>query len=422
VASGAALIAILTVIAKAFGAAREVGIAWRFGISSTVDAYQLALTITTLLPMMLTSVTTVVLVPRLVALKTRGEDYTSFIAELNGTALLLGAGVAALTVVGAPAAAALLGHGNPNMQALTAVMSRSMAPVALLTIIGGYLTARLQARERFAYSVTEAVPSATIALFAVVPGSMSGAPRLIWGTLTGFLLQTLILLSMVHKRGGSIERIRIRHRSNEWRSLYRSVVVMTAAQALLAVTIPVDQAFAARLGPGAVATLGYASRTVSLVTAFGAVVLARALLPVLSGAAAAGDLRLGCRQARQWSGLLLACGGIAALLIWLLSDFAVGILFQRGAFTGEDTHMVSAVLRIGALQLPFYFAGLAIVQWIAALGRYSTLLIVACVGLATKIAVNLLLVPLLGLQGIMLGTAAMYAISFLLQFRAAAVR
>lgn len=415
VAGGAAIIGALTIVAKLFVAAREMGIAWRFGISSVVDSYQLSLTITTWVPMMLAGVAPVVLVPRLVALDNRGSDYRAFVAELNGTMLLLGIAISVMTFLVAPAAASLLGSSsNPGLLAMTATMSRQMAVVALFTILVGYLSARLQSRQRFAYSVTEAIPATTIALFAIAPGAAS-AERLVLGTLTGFFLQSIVLAMMASSEDHVPLRLAFRHRSNEWRSLYGSLFIMVGAQAILALTIPIDQGFAARLGPGAVATLGYANRIVFMATGFGAVVLARALLPVLSQAAAAGDLEIGARHARQWSLMLLALGALASAMIWLMSDWAVALLFQRGSFTAADSRSVAAALRFGALQLPFYFAGLALVQWIAALGRYSLLLIIACAALAMKVLMNFLLVPSLGLAGLMIGSAGMYALSFACQ-------
>ena len=415
VAGGAAIIGALTIVAKLFVAAREMAIAWRFGISSIVDSYQLALTITTWVPMMLAGVAPVVLVPRLVALNNRGANYRAFVAELNGTMLLLGVAISAMTFLVAPAAASLLGsRANPEVLQMTANMSRQMAAVALFTILVGYLSARLQSRQRFAYSVTEVIPATAIALFAVAPGGASGE-HLVWGTLAGFFLQSAVLAIMATSADKVPLTLAFRHRSNEWHSLYGSLIIMVGAQAVLALTIPIDQGFAARLGSGAVATLGYVNRIVFMATGFGAVVLARALLPVLSECAAVGDLETGARHARMWSFLLLALGALASIMIWLVSDWAVALLFQRGAFTAENSRSVAAVLRFGALQLPFYFAGLALVQWIAALGRYWMLLVIACAALATKLLMNFLLVPSLGLAGLMIGSAAMYALSFACQ-------
>src|SRR5438270_4158266 len=196
IAVGATVIGALTIFAKLFVAGREVAIAWRFGISGTVDAYQLALTITTWLPMMLTSVLTVVLVPRFVALQARPDERRAFITELNGTMFIMALLVAVLTWAGSPLLSTLLASraGGP-----TAAMSRDMAPVAMFTIWIGYLSARLQSRERFAYSVTEAVPALAIALLIVAPIALAGEARLVWGTSVGFLLQVILLGAMARR-------------------------------------------------------------------------------------------------------------------------------------------------------------------------------------------------------------------------------
>jgi peptidoglycan biosynthesis protein MviN/MurJ (putative lipid II flippase) len=179
------------------------------------------------------------------------------------------------------------------------------------------------------------------------------------------------------------------------------------------VTAPIDLAFAARLGEGAIATLGYANRIVGLIIGFGSVVVARALLPVLAGAAADGEHALGSRQARQWAGLLVGLGVAAVAIGWPLAPTAVALVFERGAFNAGDSRAVAHALRFGLLQLPFVFGGLALVQWIAASGRYGVLLAVACLALVVKITMNLLLIHPLGLAGLMAATAAMYAVSFL---------
>lgn len=415
IAAGAVTIGLLTIIAKLFVAAREVAIAWRFGVGSIVDAYQLALTITLWLPMLLSSVMTVVLVPRFVALAR--ADRGHFVAELNAAVVILGLAAAGLAWWLAPGLSALLASpGDQSMADGTGAISRRMIPVVFLTILIGYLSARLQARERFAYSVTEAIPALVIAGAVLAPFPATGESRLAWGTSIGLTVQALLLLAMTHRLDGGFGGLRVRQQSSEWKSLYPAFLVMAAGQIVLAVTIPIDQAFAARLGPGAVATLGYASRIIILVTGLATVVLARALLPVFSRSFSDSEFELGAKQARQWSKLLLVLGTVMAAFIWLLADWGVKFLFERGSFTATDSETVAHVLRFGALQVPFYLAGLAAVQWIAASGRYRHLMTIACFAVVIKVLMNLLLASSLGLAGLMIATAAMYAFSFACQY------
>ena len=416
IAAGALTIAALTIVAKALVAVREMSIAWRYGISGTVDAYQLSLTIVIWLPMLVSSVLGVVLVPRLVALRRRDDAQQGFVSELNGSVLALGTIIAIATYFSAPTAAELMASRlDPETLRLTTWMVQRLSPVSLFIVVGGYFTTRLQARERFSYTVTEAIPALTIATLVLGPFPARSAIPLIAGALIGYLGQVAILSRLVAIGDPPFGKISLKHRSREWESLYHSILMMALGQLVLTATNPIDQAFAARLGQGSVATLGYANRIIILFTGLASVGVGRALLPVLSKAVADGDLKLGRRQVIQWAWLLFAAAVVASFILWAVAPEMISLLFQRGAFKPDATVAVASVVRFGLIQLPFYFGGIALVQWIAAKGAYSALLWIACGALFVKLSLNFVLVPKLGLEGLMLGTAAMYGVSFLMQ-------
>lgn len=416
IVASAALIGGLTLLAKLFVAAREISIASRFGISATVDAYQVALTITTWLPMMLTGTLSVVLVPLLMGVRTEGEQpYRAFVAELNGTVLIGAIAIAALTFVAAPFAATLLtSPGVSETASLTLWMSRSMVLVTLFTILAGYLCVRLQSRERFTYSVADAVPASAIVLFTILPARPS-AGTLIIGTVLGYLLQLIFIGVLVGRNGDPpLGTVRLAHRSQAWSSFYRSLTLMALGQLLIMLTIPLDQAFAARLGVGSIAILGYANRLIALFTGLGTIIVSRALLPVLSSAVVAGESSLARRQALQWSVGLFALGAIIAAAIWFVAPKTVQLLFERGAFGSAASHGVARALRWGILQLAPYFGGMALVQWHAATRKFGRMLAITALALVLKIALNILLPPLFGLSGIMIATTCMYLFTALL--------
>jgi len=415
IARGALQIGLLTLLAKIFVAGREIAIAWRFGVSGTADAYALALTATTWLPTMIAGVMAVVLVPRLVGVTRSADRRTGFIAELNGTVLALGFAVAVLTWLAAPAASMLLASRNePRTLELTAWMSAQLAPIALLIVVSAYLSTRLQAREAYGFSVTEAVPALVIALFVISPGLLPGPQSLIAGTVLGYLLQVLVLVAMVRKGDPPLGASRLGHSSSEWSSLYNSILLMMAGQVLITASIPIDQAFAARIGEGAVATISYTNRIVTLFSGLGTIVVGRALLPVLSGCVEDGNLEHGRRHAIQWSALLFGVATLGSAFLWIVAPDLVRVLLQRGAFDPEASAEVSRVLRFALFQLPPYFAGIALVQWYAATGRFRAILMINACALLLKIALNMVLVPLLGLSGIMLATAGMYVLTSVL--------
>jgi peptidoglycan biosynthesis protein MviN/MurJ (putative lipid II flippase) len=219
---------------------------------------------------------------------------------------------------------------------------------------------------------------------------------------------------MVRKGDPPLGASRLGHRSSEWASLYGAILLMMAGQVLITASIPIDQAFAARIGEGAVATMSYTNRIVTLFSGLGTIVVGRALLPVLSGCVEDGNLEPGRRHAVQWSDLLFGVAALGSVFLWIVAPDLVRMLLQRGAFDPEASAEVSRVLRFALIQLPPYFAGIALVQWYAATGRFRAILMINACALLLKIALNVVLVPRLGLAGIMLATAGMYALTSVL--------
>lgn len=411
----------LTVAALLFGAklvaaAKEMAVAWRYGISAEIDAYLLAFTIVSWVPVMIASVGTVVFVPRLVGLVGRPAERSQFVSELNGAFVVLGSVAALLPfALGSMVVGLVAGNLSAGTQRQTMALMLQMAPVALLMVCSGYLAIRLQAREKQGYNFLEAMPALGIFSFVLFAPEGLDAGPLVWGTLVGAVLQLTWGLRMVRGADSPFGNFAFRHRSPHWQTAYAAVGVMALGQLVLGFSTPIDQFYAARVGEGAIATFGYANRVVSLATGLGAVAIARALLPVLSEAAAKGEWQLGYRHATRWSLFMLVAGALAVSVGWLLAPWAVEVLFERGAFGAENTRQVAHALRIGLFQLPFFFSGIVLVQWIVARRSYRFLLITAIVAVVSKVVLNEMMLERLGLDAVMYATAGMYAISWLLQ-------
>jgi putative peptidoglycan lipid II flippase len=187
--------------------------------------------------------------------------------------------------------------------------------------------------------------------------------------------------------------------------------IMLLGQILMSFTVIVDQFFAAHLGTGAIAMLNYANRILALILGMGAMAVSRATMPVFSQSHAQGGVQLS-RIAAHWARLLFVLGIVAAIVGWFLAPWGVKLLFERGAFTAQDTAVVAGVLRYGLTQLPFYFAGLVFVSYLSSRGLYVWLLWSGVIGLCSKLLGNAFFIPAYGIGGIAFATAFMYATNF----------
>lgn len=401
---GLLLVGGFTLVGKLAGAAREMAIAWRYGIGATVDVYAAALLVIGWLPSLVASLVTAVLVPLERGLAE--ADRRQFGRELLGGAVLLAIALAiVIALFVAPQAATLADGFTPRAGAALTRMLTVLAPASGLMLLSAVLAARLLARERHANTLLEAVPALVVLVAVIVWVSDDPFRPLLVGIALGATLHVvalLVLLSYIGER----PRLALPFRHPAWTSLGRAAATLAIGTLLIGLVPMLDLILAARLEPGAVATLGYAQRLLALALGLAATSAARALLPVLSDADASVAERVAL--ARRWWMLLVGLAVPTMLLGLALAPMLVTWLFERGAFTVVHTERVVSAFRVGLLQLPVYVGGVVMVQLCASLGRFGWIAWSSALALTVKLASGIALADRFGVEGILASTALMY--------------
>lgn len=406
--------ALFLLLGKAAGALKEMAVAYRYGVSDVVDAYQFTMTMASWLPVTIVGALSVVLIPVLV--RARDEDKATrrrFLAELQGWVILIGALLAGAIYVAWPWVLEWVGAGlDEETRRMSTQLTLAFAPAALLTLMTGVSAARLRAHERHINTLLDSVPAAVILVWVLLAATATDVGPLLWGTLIGYAIQSAWLLWLAGRADGIVARPRLGLASDHWPDLVKAAGVMLIGQVAMSFVGPIDQYTAAGLGSNANATLGYATRLLSLLLGLGAASVGRAALPVLADVQRRGDAARARKLALKWSVLMGGGGALVTILGWLLAPWMVGLLFERGAFTMEDTQRVAEVMRWGLLQMPFYFGVLVLVQLLASQNRYRIMAAIAVANFLLKAVMNFVLAPLMGVSGIMLATSLMYALSY----------
>lgn len=414
IASGAARVAFFLLLGKFAGAAKEMAVAYQYGISDVVDAYQFTMTLAAWLPVTLVGVLSVVLIPVLVrARKLDDHARARFLAELQGWSIALGTLLAVGLYLAWPWVLQQFGHGlSGPVQQMSQALTFAFAPAALLTLVTGISAARLRAHERHVNTLLDSVPAVVILVWVLLAGSGQALGPLLWGTLLGYFIQSVWLLWLANRADAVWVWPRVSLQAQQWPELVKAAGIMLVGQVAMSFVAPLDQYAAANLGSNANATLGYANRLLSLVLGLGAASVGRAALPVLADVFSRGDHHQARRMAIQWSVWMLLAGVLAVLIGWWLAPWGVALLFERGQFTANDTQAVAQALRWGLLQLPFYFGVLVLVQLLASQHRYGLMAAIALANFSLKAVLNPVLAPVYGLPGILLATSGMYALSY----------
>ena len=409
---GLLTVGLFTLLGKLMSAAKEMAVAYRYGLAAEVDAYQFVYNLVSWPLGIWASVLTAVLVPLVARMRVSSpQAIPRFRAELAGFTLVLGMALALLGWLGL---GALLRFDLSGLPAHSAQLAATALPGLILMLPLGLLVALLStwllAAQRHVNTLLECVPTlfitASVLLFAG-----GGISPLVWGTITGCACQLLTLLAPMSTRR-ELEPPVFNRDSASWQWFWQGFGIMLAGQALMSFTVIIDQFYAVGLGTGALAMLGYANRVLSLILGLAAIAVSRATLPVFSqvSADAAGQVY---RVAVSWARLMFAGGVAVMLLSYLAAPWVIRLLFERGQFDATDTAQVAEVLRYGLPQLPFYFASRVLVSYALSQRRYGLIAWSGVIGCGGKVLGNLVLVPHLGVNGIALATMAVYGLNAL---------
>ena len=115
---------------------------------------------------------------------------------------------------------------------------------------------------------------------------------------------------------------------------------------------------------------------------------------------------VGCRHTLQtWVRLTAVIAAPIAGVLIAGSHFLVRMTLQHGAFSAEDTTLVSRVLVMYAIQVPFFVVSRVYYRFLVAMRRTDLILYCGVLNLILDCVLNLILMRWRGVAGIALATS-----------------
>ena len=299
----------------------------------------------------------------------------------------------------------------PGKLELTVFLTRIMLPFLTLVALAAAFMGMLNALHRFF------IPALSPAMFNV--GTIICAVVLVplmprWGlpeisavaigAVVGGFLQTATQWPALAREG-------FRYRpqldfSDE--GLRRVLVLMgpgTIGLAATQVNVFVNTVLATGAGTGAVSWLNYAFRLMYLPIGLFGVSIATAAVPAVSRHAAADD-RTGIRRTvADALSLMLMLNVPATIGLIALSAPVIRVIFERRAFTPDDTAATAAALQFYAIGLVGYSVVRIASPTFYALNESRTPVKVSIASVLVNAALNVALVRVMGYRGLALGTS-----------------
>jgi putative peptidoglycan lipid II flippase len=254
-----------------------------------------------------------------------------------------------------------------------------------------------------------------VIVLIVIVGGYMGIYALVYGTLLGFGLETMLLGTALIKRDFSL-RPRIFWDDPEMKVICGQFLPVIAGAIIMGSTEIVDKGMAAGLAAGSVASLNYGNKIIAAALTLTTTAIGTAVLPYFSRMVADREWKDIRSTIKFYLGIIFAIGIPASIVIFGISETIIQVVFQRGSFTSQDTVVVGSVQAMFAFQIPFYVASIVVVRLISSLRANHILMCGAAINLFVNVVLNIVFIRFIGLKGIALSTSCVYFISFMFLF------
>jgi len=357
----AALMMGSVLLSRILGYARDAVIAWQHGATIETDAYFVAFTIPDFLNYLLAggslSITFIPIFSRYLAEGKEEDGFRSFstIATVMGIGMLF---FIVLSEFLADRVIPLLAPGFPPEQAaLAARLTRIVLPAQIFFYLGGLLMAVQYARKQFFLpALAPLIYNAGIIAGGLLLGRDRGMEGFAWGVLVGAFLGNFALQIYGARRGGLSFFPRIDFSDPGLKEFIRLSIPIMLGFSLVVVDEWTTRVFGSFLLAGAITWLNNARRLMLVPVGIFGQASGVASYPFLSALAAEG------KKEEMWDTLtltlrwvFLVSAGVAAIAV-VLSREAVLLVYQRGAFTIDDTMRTASALSAFCLGIPFWCA------------------------------------------------------------------
>jgi len=365
-AGAALLLAVSVLLSRALGFVREMVLAYQLGTSPELDAYYAAFQIPDMLNYFLAGgALSIAFVPFYTRARSQqgeaaaGRLLANVLGSMTGLALLA---TLAMWWQAEALVALQFPRFAPEIQTLTVRLTRILLPAQVFFVAGGIVRAALMARGSFGtQALAPLIYNAGIIAGGGAFGATLGPEGFAWGALVGAAIGPfLVPLWDAWRRRDLALGVRFAPWEREFLSYLVIAAPLMLGVSLLTVDEWYDKWFGALISAGVVAQLGLARRLMQLPVAVVGQAIATAALPTLSKLWADGRKQELDRMVQTTLQASLGLALLAAAGSWALAEPLVTLVYQRGAFSAEDTVQVARLLQIFSLAVPAW-----IVQQIA---------------------------------------------------------
>ena len=415
IARNTAIFSFLTGLSRVVGLLREIVFAGYFGTTGFASAYAIAYQVPNYIAQLFAqSALSAAFVPVFTDLLQKGHRKEAVrLASTLFWIMLIGLG--AITAVFILAAGLIMplfigpkfGH---DLNGLTVGLSRVLFPVILLLGLNGLLVGVLQSYDHFTIpALSPAVWNIVIIVLLVLLAPHFHGEDKIYAFAIGILAATVVQVLLAF---AALRRIDFRLRVHiDWhdpriRQVFTLMLPVMLGLGIVNLDQLINATFGSLVSTEAPSAINNAFRIYMLPQGMFSVAVATVLFPVLSRMA----------SSRDPAAMRRTVGSGMRQINLVLPTPIVRLVFQRGEFNAQSTHLVAIALFWFAFSLPFGGLNLLLTRTFFAVQRPWIPTSLAAMNIVVDIIVSVALYKPLGIAGLILGTIVANIVMTGLQF------
>lgn len=418
------VMALVVLLSKIIGFAREVIIAAHFGTGLVYDTYLIAVSLPVALYTLIGYSFTNLFIPAYTQAAMADDKDAAFRSLAGRFTASLGVVAVATAVVfaAAPRLLSWIAPGLPDDRLAEAIpIMRISSVIILFALLEAYFRSALNAEKRFLLPAAAPIMANVVMIASVVSfaGRLSTG-AVLWGMVLGYLVQVAVNYVPFRRLGVPVVSLRLR-----WEKamgvFFSAAVIILLIESAWQVYALVDRYYASSLSPGIVSALGYSYLLVMIPVSILAYALSTVLFPYLSESFARDDAARSAYLMERGITVSLLLAVPVAVVCWVYADPLVTVVFRRGAFDDRSVAYTARLLQYSALGLAGQFLIWIMSRAFYAAGRNLLFLGLAAAMVALKIGAAALMVGPLGFVGLAASSSLSYTVGAILAIAAAAM-
>ncbi|MFA6096745.1 MAG: murein biosynthesis integral membrane protein MurJ [Candidatus Paceibacterota bacterium] len=402
------LITVISILSNVIGYLREVLIAKNFGASGETDAFLVAMIIPAMLTGVIANGLNTLLVPFYVEKNEKdpgaAKSFVNQMFYLSAGLFLL---ISLAIFVFAPFFVKIVAPGfEGNNLDLAAEITRYLVPMGFAMVFIGFFTGIYSAQKNFLFPAAVAVVgNGVIVLSIIIFTPYFGINSWTIGQLVYSISSFFVLFGVLWHKDKLFRSFS--YKSIDWNEIRRFswlVLPLMLSSSIIILNQIADKVAGSFLKEGSIAILNFAQRVYGIPLNLLAMPLITAVYPTFSSLTINNDesYLAVLKKALVLSWYMLIP---VSMILIVMPEPIVKILFERGAFTAEETRLTALSVSYYSIGLFAYATNYFMVYLLYSLKNTKVPLIIGFVCVAVNITGNLILSRIMGVAGIALATA-----------------